>query len=125
MAGNSWQQPVAGEPSLGTLHKHFNAILGVDPGDTNWHAVDCSGQVPVGCKAIQVSASLTSAGGVRNVKFSSASAGDEDMNIHMSVTGQRQWGDGVLYLDSSYQFWYQVDNADVSNLLVRITGYFI
>lgn len=58
MAGNSWQQPVAGEPSLGTLH-HLplsnttaRNVVGAAVGAGWSAAIDCSGHVPAGAKAI-------------------------------------------------------------------------
>ena len=46
-------QPVAGEPSLGTLHMLATPVTVLNAGvATVWTDVDCSGSTPVGAKAL-------------------------------------------------------------------------
>jgi len=54
MPGNTYVQPVAGEPSLGTPHEHYYVISnGVDLA-TGTYQIDLSTQVPVGTKRVYV-----------------------------------------------------------------------
>ena len=73
MAGNSWQQPVSGEPSLGT--EHFLTRSGTDrtvinsaAGSASWTAVDCSSFVPTGTKAVRLHISVGVAGAASGVQ---------------------------------------------------------
>ncbi len=52
---NSWQAPVAGEPSLGTMHEHY-ADLAIEstPSATAYYTIDVSGEVPVGTMCIYI-----------------------------------------------------------------------
>ena len=56
MAGNSWQQPVAGEPSCGTLHfvaspTDANVYTNTTPTAGTWYTVTFTG-IPAGTKAV-------------------------------------------------------------------------
>ncbi len=58
---NSWQQPVAGEPSLGTAHPHSALILNnYDPLASGNYTVDISAQVPVGTTRVWVEMDFSS-----------------------------------------------------------------
>lgn len=49
MAGNSWQQPVAGEPSVGSLHLITPVQVDTrDPTGSGYVVIDCSAYIPQG-----------------------------------------------------------------------------
>jgi len=128
-SADGWQiirgvvQPVALEPDIGGgVHIHRAVLYSGDPANTNWTAIACAGELPDGVVKIDIDASVASAA-VRLVVFSNVSGGDQHLIIHMSTATQRAWDAGSVFLDSSQQLWFQVDNADVSSLIVNMNSY--
>ena len=125
---NSWQQPVAGEPSCGTLHLcPFTQVLSTDPADTSIHALDLSAVVPVGTKAVFIEAriaSATTAG--RNLLLYAADGTTPQWLVRNPIVSASNWpGHGVAYLDASRNMYWQASSTDVSSVVIAVMGYFI
>ena len=124
MAGNSWQQPVAGEPSAGTFHPKYALIMNnVDPADTNWHEVDISASVPVGTKAIFVTGQFTTTVAT-NYQMSNANGGSSYI-VNVAATNGYGGVCGIVPVSSTRTVWYKVGNAGVSGIYTYMSGYFI
>jgi len=128
MAGNSWQQPVSGQPSLGTLHYCASTVLvnNVDPAGTGVTAVDCSGSVPVGCKAIHIQChvrSNTTAG--RTLRIHDSDGSTQRWDVAEPVVNIYACGSGIAYLDASRNMYWSASNADVNLVYIAMDGYFI
>ena len=129
MAGNSWQQPVAGEPSLGTMHPcAANLVVNIDPVDTNWSAaVDISAVVPAGTKAVYCSLELRSAnttsywGQVAGGTTPTSPFIEGICGTVAGVSGQRVYG--WIYLTSGLNLYHRVQSTNVCVLKVTIMAY--
>ena len=123
MAGNSWQQPVAGEPSWGSPHTHVETLVNAaNPGNTSDVTVTCT-NVPTGTKGIWGYATIggVTTGRVLNIKDSSGNVWRAIYEAY-GTTGE---GSFFVPLNSSKQFLYNVDNADVSAVSIHLRTYFI
>ena len=126
---NSWQQPVAGEPSLGTLHPcAATVVVSTDPADANWSAaVDISAVVPVGTKAVYCQLELRSA---NTTAYYGQVAGDTTPSspylkgLCGSVASvSNQYVYGWVYLTSGLNLYWQAQSANISVLKVTIMAY--
>jgi len=87
---NTWQSPVAGEPSSGTLHFLATPVLILNRGAaTTFTDVDCSASVPAGAKAILFHARCQAICGT----------GTSYNCLHMRKNGSAVTGDGWRYLE--------------------------
>ncbi len=129
MAGNSWQQPVAGEPSRGTLHNVTGYVIKVvdafDPTTTATVVTDLSSYVPAGCSAVALRTSVVSATAGRNLWIRDPSDLQTSHGCTNETAGGTGRGDGIGYLDSSLNLRWKVDNSDVSSVTIWLTGYYI
>lgn len=122
MAGNSWQQPVSGEPSWGSMHPHLETIVDTyDPTTTNDITVTCT-NVPTGTKAIFGWFRFYSTNArYLSIKDASANTWSKGQNI----AANNAYGYFCVPLDSGKQFKYAVNNTDVSVVDIIMCGYFI
>ena len=125
MAGNSWQQPVAGEPSVGTPHVHYAQLYTGDPADTNWHSIDLTAQVPVGTKAIDIEASIQETAGVSRLLSISNASGGTAFRRARTISSQQGYCGGLMPISADYKIWWYVDNADVDNVTINMVAYYI
>jgi hypothetical protein len=124
MAGNSWQQPVSGEPSLGTPHYHAATLVdNGDPAVTTDITVTVS-DVPTGTKAIYgyCAFSSSTAGHTLQIKNSGGTVCSQS---RIQVNGQYMEFPFIVDLDSSKQFKYAVSNAAVNGVYILLRFYFI
>lgn len=124
MAGNSWQQPVAGEPSWGTFHTHFEELVNTDPSSTGDQTVTCT-NAPTGTNGIVVRitiSSATTAGRYVDVKDSSGNIWYRCANPSTAIGGR---GETLVPLNASKQFLWSVPNVDVSSVILVMLGYYI
>jgi hypothetical protein len=126
MAGNSWQQPVAGEPSLGTLHYLAAnvAILNGDPGDANWHSIDLSSYIPAGAGAVKIYGQWVGTN-IRSVQLSDSNAGVIRHLGYIPVANGYWSGTFDCKCSSARLIWWKAENADITNITLTLVGYFI
>jgi hypothetical protein len=126
MPGNSYVQPVAGEPSLGTLHYLAAnvAILNTDPADTNWHSIDLSAYIPAGAGAVKLYGQWTS-GNVRNVQLSDSTGGVVRHQGYVPASNGYWSGTFDCKCSSARLIWWKAENADITNITLTLVGYFI
>jgi hypothetical protein len=139
---NSFQSPVAGEPSLGTLHlvtepTTWNVLSAGSA--TTWTDVDISALVPVGAKAVKMMGVAT---GTTNVagnlilggwlrKNGSASAGTGQrvgMAINPCINGTyyEVWGEVTVGLDSSriFEYYNSTTGTSARSFFLYLIGYY-
>ena len=141
MAGNSWQQPVAGEPSLGTLH-WLSAAAGysVNAGTANtWTDVDVSSKVPAGTKAVLLNCMVRYLGsgvnqyGYIELRKNGSSFARPDVvqvgsQMDMAAGGENAWvaGQAVVEVDASRIFEYEIyTSATTRNAYITVLGYYV
>lgn len=125
MAGNSWQQPVAGEPSVGTFHFHYAIVLSAsDVPDANWHELDISAQVPVGTKAVHVWIQATSSNGTD--EFYAGDGTNRLVNTgYVQNAGQYPAGSGIIPVSATRTIQYKASNARIYGAYIFLTGYYL
>ena len=121
--GNSWQSPVTGEPSLGTMHPHNYQILNNASQAVGTLVVNVSAQVPVGAKAVFITYAATSpaAGGQIEIQTTGGLIQIE------SIAGAASWfgGGGIVLVDSVYSFNMVVKNQNLTAIYMWMTVYWI
>ena len=128
MAQNTWQQPVGGEFGRGTMKKHYNLLVdGVDP-DTAVTAVDCSAQVPLGCRTVLLHIDVTSSGGAYEIDFfdDSGAAASSEWAHAETHSGNDDWhGQLIVGLDTARKFYYQAAHANINDLTIILITYWL
>ena len=123
MAGNSWQQPVAGEPSWGTPHTHKVILVNnYDPG-TLTVAIDCSAQVPVGTKGIYIHGYFTAA--ALNALAIRDTGGTDWIYASNKVAGGITDYAGIVELDANRSFTMVYSSTNISGSYMWMNAYFI
>lgn len=125
MAGNSWQQPVAGEPSWGTFHTHKETLVNsVNPSNTVTTTVTCA-SVPWGVVGISGYARVYDNGNTKYILYLM----DEDDDIWATI---RQYNDNtsgyghfMVPLDENKRFYWWVSNAGVDAVDIFMRGYWL
>jgi hypothetical protein len=124
--GNSWQSPVASEPSLGTLHIH----AGVDAiiSGAAWtvgatYTIDCSSQAPVGAKAVLLKVYGTSAGD-SYCNFFPDSAVTIIHDMYLNYGGHYNSGAITCGLDSARKCYGKVATTNMT-IYVLFVGYYL
>jgi hypothetical protein len=123
MMANSWQSPVAGEPSWGTLHRHREVLVSADPASTGSSIVTVT-NVPSGAKGIDGYMSIGSGTAGRLLQVKDV-AGNVWSAITNPTTAIRGFSSFRVPLDANKQFVWNVDNADVTSVLITMTTYFL
>jgi hypothetical protein len=125
MAGNSWQQPVAGEPSWGTPHTHIEALVDAyDPAATTDYTVTVA-NVPTGTNGIGGWCdvlSATTAGRSLYIKDASANTWTRISSISTAIPGRGRF---LVPLNASKQFKWAVSGTDVNAVTIELTEYYI
>ena len=119
---NSWQQPVAGEPSLGTGHFHTETILNVDPASTAIQTLDISAYVPAGTKAVRGWGTFVSATAGRTIQLTNA-GGTAVYGKSYTIAGATTPFVWECAVDANRNIYWVVSNADVSSLLLYLVRY--
>lgn len=126
MAGNSWQQPVAGEPACGTLHFLSTGAVtirnNVDPSTSNVYTDDLSSYIPVGSKAALFIGRLSNGGGSTELFFGTSDKGK---------TYSRWYCPGGIYAShmaivpvvNNTTYWWA--DADAKYVVIQLVGYWI
>jgi hypothetical protein len=120
---NSWQQPVAGEPSLGTDHEHYAIIWSTVPPNNNVQVLSLAAYVPAGTKTVEgrwyMSANAANKEGyIYNV------AGTNVYDaLTTQVANQRVTGHFKAPLDSSLNIRYGVSDATNTAMFVMIISW--
>lgn len=118
--------PVAGEPSLGTPHKHVATFLAAyDPSSTPTTVdVDCSTQVPTGTTAIQINMLWISPTVGRRVDIEDTS-GNLFLPMFQAVANQYVHGSIIVTLDAALKYRILFENADINTVWSVMTLYWI
>ena len=125
MAGNSWQSPVAGEPSCGTLHTHEASLLSnYDIADTNWHTVDLSAQIPVGATAAMFHYRVQS-NSTHSLQFSTASAGTVYFSALVPIANGYATGQFSMPVTTSRTIYWKGEATAMLGFYLNIDGYYI
>lgn len=125
MAGNSWQQPVSGETSVGTPKWHWKELYNGNPSATTWQTIDLTSEVPVGASMISVVGTFQETGGAgRIIEISNATAGTAYITDSLNGSFAQQFS-GFLPLTSSRILCWNVDNADVDSVIINMSTYFL
>jgi len=122
--GNSWQSPVTGEPSLGTMHLHPGTILDTDPASTSVQTLDISAFVPVGTKLVRGWGTFVSATAGRTIQIVNAGATEVYAKSY-SVAGATKDFSWEGAVDANRNIYWVVSNTDVSALLLYLVEYSI
>lgn len=123
MSGNSWQQPIAGEPSLGTPHPHDVQLLVIDPADSNWYSIDLSVQVPVETTSIFVYGYITGTSSWY-LRLSDASGGTVHLEaVCAGATGYYANFSGPCKISSDRKIWWCVQSLNVAALYMWMSEY--
>ena len=128
MAQNTWQQPVAGEFGRGTIKKHYNLLVdAIDP-DVAVTAVDCSAQVPLGCRTVLLHIDASSTGLSYAIDFYDDSGAAASAKWGHAQTGSAaaHWhGQLIVGLDAARKFYYQAEHANVDDLTIELIAYWL
>lgn len=119
---NSWQQPVSGEPSLGTPHKHVATILNTDPSSTGVQTLDISANVPVGTTWVEGYWYILSATANRTGRLCNSGDTETYLYIHNPVAGQTGRGQFSCPVVDRKIYW-AVNNTDVSSFGMQMNRY--
>lgn len=123
LSGNSWQQPVSGEPSIGEFHHRYAEIYSQDPG-TSDSTVTVSG-LPNDVEYIYVRIRMY------------GNASDQVCNIIDKIDGLYWFSletaaanvymerNGILRLDSNHQFTVSPQAAGIQSLGIYLFGYYL
>jgi len=118
--------PVASEPSVGSLHLHFEVLVDyADPTTTNDITVSVP-NVPVGTKAIigqVVMRSLSTA--LRSISIKGKDDGNGYASTRNYIISTYGYNMFIVPLNSNREFVYEVSNTDVDAVYIYMTGYFI
>ena len=125
MAGNSWQQPVAGEPSCGTPHRKYNLALDVDPASTAVQTLDLSALVPVGTKAVAVMLVMQSTNAGDYLRI--CDSGNTEIYGYALAQVANVYCSGycIAPVDSSRYIYWVINNARVVVARIYLQYYFI
>ncbi|MBE3088023.1 MAG: hypothetical protein IMZ71_02755 [Chloroflexi bacterium] len=119
-------QPVAGEPSWGTLHPHKATIINAaNHSGAGWTTVDISAQVPVGTKVIYCRLQITSsvAGEYVIMADTSARAGTFELVQYTQLANGAINLCGYLTLSPTYTFDWYASNAVLTVVDAIMQGY--
>ena len=125
---NSWQQPVSGEPSLGTPHSHYVLALNTNPADTVYHSLDLSGECPVGAGGVFILMRFLSNTAGHSVSVSNADGGDTYLIQHLQDATSANTNisiAGFVPVDSNRYIWWRASNVAVTDLVIWMLPYFI
>jgi hypothetical protein len=122
--GNSWQSPVAGEPSLGTPHKHIAVLYAADPAVTTVITVDCTAWMPVGTTWLDyiLGVASTTVGDYVTITDAAGTA-IYDYN-QVQVAANTIYIAGGCPIDSARCVYFKVNNARVTAVEIRSKKYF-
>jgi len=118
--------PVSGEPSLGTPHKHYKAILSAATApNNNVQTLSISAEVPAGTTMVALRMAMSSSGGTGQTFSITNSGGTENYGICRSqVTGLVIDSYCLSPVDSSRNIYWQVSNYVQDTVYLNITHYF-
>ena len=122
---NSWQQPVAGEPSLGTPHPHIDTVINTDPGATTLQTVSLAAYVPVGTKAVALQLALTSTTAGDFAAFKDSTDTLFYATIRAQVANLQTDGWVIVPVDSNRNIYWKVNDVRVFFLFARMELYFV
>ena len=135
---NSWQQPVSGEPSLGTPHpspldgSNLRQIYSGTPATTpSTTEVDVSSYVPMGTKAIYIEGVLRVGSNTQtSLRASKTISGNFDNGIwtcqgYGATAFQDFPFSGIVQLDSSRKFWIYRSNTSLVSCQLFLVLYYI
>ena len=125
MPGNSWQQPASGEFGRGTMKKHIVSLIDLDP-NTSVTAVDCSGEVPKGCRTVLLHIDVDSTGAAHRINFFDDSGGLNLWSHYETDSGNADDHDQVIVgLDADRKFYYEATNVNINSLDIDLITYWI
>ena len=117
------------EESVGTLHFITPTVIvdGVNPSDTDWHAVDISSVVPQGTKAVYILTGCrsTSTGGYQKLNVGPDGATIYVDNGDIQVAGINNWEHGITPISADRKIYWKASSTDVDFVYITIKGYFI
>jgi hypothetical protein len=108
---------------MGTPHDHYYSALTTDPADANWHELDLSAQTPVGAKRVFVQCTVYGASANRTLSISNANAGNVYVYATTPAATCNGRGSGPVLLSATRTIWWQVSNADVSQINITMVDY--
>jgi hypothetical protein len=127
---NSWQSPVASEPSLGMLHKLTTPVqvqTAYDPASTPTTLTTTLTCVPAGTKGVEFFAygrSTDAQDYVHTAPYGSGTAGATNLHFIEVANVPSSWG-GWVPVDSSFRFDMIFNASRWSAVYVTITGYYL
>ena len=128
---NSWQSPVSGEPSLGTLHPITSWLTAINIGATavGWYNLALPAGLPAGHRGIQISFEVT-AGATPGGYFLVSRQGTADTTglnayTYTQVAGLKSAGSGPVRIASGENIYYHVGGQNIAAATVYIVGYYI
>ncbi len=119
------KQPVSREPSLGTPHSHFAAILNLNPRDTDPHTLDLSGEIPPGAGAVAGFWGVKGNAGNLDALLYDASGGNLVSLAKTQVANQYVFGRWFCSIAANRTIAWVVGSAAIDTLVVDMTEYYI
>jgi hypothetical protein len=124
---NSWQSPVAGEPSVGELHPHKAIVIsGDNPSLSGWYGtINLAAEVPVGAKIIfcRLEYKTPTAGRWIVLADTSARAGAFELVQYSQAANVYTDTHGFVTLSPTRTFDWYVSNPDIDSVTVQLQGY--
>jgi hypothetical protein len=119
---NSFQSPVAGEPSLGTPHPHVERLVNGPGAGTGTYTYTVT--APAGATQVYLWAEFSS-GTAGTYIFVQSTAGVEGFRVFAPVANQYIAGAGIVRLDASKQFNVVVGGAALGAFYLETTLYWL
>lgn len=127
MAGNSWQQPVAGQPSAGSPHPYSAVLVPEDSvGNTNWNPIDLTSVIPVGSRLASVQGyAKDSGGGTYYVYIAATSGASSIMTLQSESNGGNHWTSALISIPENRTLYWQGSNAALDAFYLELVAYYI
>jgi hypothetical protein len=121
---NSWQSPVAGEPSFGTIHPHYKELV-ANAASAGYAAVDLSAEVPKSAKAIYIDMEFVSGTAGRWIGAytdSTPTPAQPFVRVFCPDGTKTANGSGFVTLTTDRKFWYRA-SAAITSIYIRMFFY--
>ncbi len=109
------------------MKKHIVSLIDLDP-NTSVTAVDCSGEVPKGCRQILVHIDVDSTGAAEVIDFydDSGAGADALWGHYETDSGNADDHDQIIIgLDADRKFYYQAGSVNINSLDIDMVAYWI
>jgi dUTPase len=124
MPGNTFVQPVAGEPSGGTQHLHVAVVLSADPASTSVQTLDLSAQVPVGTTAVALLFGAMGNAANQTLTICNSDGSVDYGKIKTQVANQDVWSYCITPVTASRGIYWKASTTAMTGAYITMTLYF-